>query len=138
MVGAKPIVVKNGLDRRTASAAVTRGLDKTAEATERRLARDTRRWRTPVTFYTTDDNYKRHVGTNSDLYLFADRGTKKHKIRARRRRNLVFFSRGRWNYVKEVNHPGTKAKGWTKTVAVEMTRVLQKNIQQELDEVANG
>ena len=118
MYQAKVIIPKNALEVPEVRRAVKRALDKSADLAERELAKPVRRWKKPVTFYeTTPDETTRVVGTNSDIYLFNDAGTKKHKIAARRARRLAFMWRGRMRFPKVVNHPGTKAKYLTRRAA---------------------
>lgn len=118
MYKASVIIPKNALKVPEIRQAVRRSLDKSADLAERELAKPVKRWRKAVSFTTsTPDETTRVVGTNSDIYLFNDAGTKKHKIAARRARRLAFMWRGRMRFPKVVNHPGTKAKYLTRRAA---------------------
>ena len=118
MYKASVIIPKNALKVPEIRRAVRKALDKSADLAERELSKPVRRWRKPVSFTTSSATENtRVVGTNSDIYLFNDAGTKPHKIAARRAKRLAFMWRGRMRFPKVVNHPGTKAKHLSKRAA---------------------
>lgn len=50
------------------------------------------------------------VGSDLEYAAFVNDGTRRHTIRAKNKPYLVFRVGGQWVKVKEVNHPGTKAR----------------------------
>jgi hypothetical protein len=133
---AKAIIPKTTLSSANADKAIKRAREKTARKAVSAFEHTTRRWKTPVTFSITNDGDTTYVGTNSDVFLYNDQPTKKHKIRARRRKYLVFYSRNRWNYLKEVNHPGTKGKYIARKVAAAMAGEFHRAMRIEMEGLA--
>lgn len=102
----------------------------------------TRTWKTTVNFYVRKTKQGYSVGTRSAIFTYVDRGTRAHIIRARRAPFLAFTyptraktkprvissyngSRGtNWARKKEVRHPGGKARQFTETINVRITKRL--------------
>lgn len=87
-------------------------------------------------------------GKYANIWVYVDQGTKPHKIRARNKPYLAFQTGysartapiakynkgtgqrfGAWVQKKEVNHPGTKARKFSKTFLDELTPPLHIRIQ---------
>jgi hypothetical protein len=107
-------------------------------AVKRELALPTKRWKHKVEFYerqaTGAQSSAVEVGTDDKPYGWTDKGTKRHLIRPKKAKALAFNSNFRAKtkpdslnssagknappvvFAKAVNHPGTKARGFTKQV----------------------
>lgn len=135
---AKAIIPHIKLSPENALKGQRRARQKTAKAAEAAFEHETRRWKTPVTFFTVDDGEIATIGTNSDIFLFNDQPTKRHQIRARRRRRLAFYSQRyrRMAFPIEVTHPGTKGKYITKRLALKMSGEYYKNMRDEMEKLA--
>ncbi len=115
----------NGIDTQAEARRVQKHLDTVAKRTRGRLQVKTATWKRKPTFDIAQTGpYERTISTDNEIFLFQDGGTKPHKIRAKRGRNLHFFwaRRGRFVTTPEVNHPGTKAANWTKKAARQAER----------------
>lgn len=133
MYKARAVIPKTTLDTAALQRAVRRGLDTGADLAQRELERPVKRWRTPVSFVqSSPDEHTREVTTNSALYGYSDHGTRPHVIRARRRKRLAFFWRGRMRFPVKVNHPGTKARYFSRRAAEVTQGKMQAIFDREL------
>lgn len=101
------------------------------------------------------------TGENADIWTFVDQGTKPHKIAAKNAPNLVFQWGGPGSYVsktlarpartvrgggyvknpklhvvKQVNHPGTQAREFTKEIAEDIKPDFKKTIENTFRAIA--
>ena len=101
---------------------------------------------------TKDGNFTRIVGTESEVYGYVDHGTRPHPIRARAAPNLAFQvgftpkttpnvvgsagggSYGNFVYAKEVQHPGTEPRNFSKNIA----SLMQNRMVKEFDDMFQG
>lgn len=127
------------------TAAEARNVKREYEITTRTFSR------TKVEFYTrriTSGVYA--VGTNNKIYKFLDQGTRPHIIRAKRAKVLRFNSSfrsktvpGRLNprsgksagpvaWAKQVKHPGTKARGFSRMISERSRPRFKRNFDKAL------
>lgn len=133
MYKARAIIPKSSSDPAALRRGVRRALDESADLAQRELERPAKRWRTAVSFaQSSPDAHTREVTTNSDIYRYGDHGTPAHKIRARRKRRLAFFWRGRMRFPVQVNHPGTKARYFSRRAAEVTQSRMQAIFDREL------
>lgn len=130
-------------------------VDKTLNKGEKLFDRTQRTWDAKVVFYKNKaaldgKDITGAVGTDALKYLFVTRGTKPHKIRAKRAKSLAFASGykaktskgfigskaggsfGPTVFAPEVNHPGTEARGFEEAIADELTKDLEINVSRAL------
>jgi hypothetical protein len=92
------------------------------------------------------------VGTENDIWNMLDKGTRAHKIIARRAKRLRFGSgfsaktrpgfvgsqsggtSGGPVFAQSVMHPGTTARGWSKLIAAKYKVQMQRYISQRIRE----
>ncbi len=86
-----------------------------------------------------------------EKWMWADEGTRRHKIRPRRKKKLSFRVGGapktrpnvvasfpgrggdQWRSAKEVIHPGTKPRNWSKMLVKEWTPKFRRRIEEAID-----
>lgn len=94
--------------------------------------------------------YERIIATSDEIYGYVDLGTRPHTIRARNAAQLRFQSGykaktspnviasrpggkfGPTVYAREVKHPGTKARGFSKAIARKWNREWPRNLQRAI------
>lgn len=141
-----PIIPKNTLDANVLAAALRKEIRKESRAVERELGYPSRRWKHRVDFKIDETNEGANIGTNDKIYTYVDQGTKPHIIKPKKAKVLVFNSKfkaktkpdslsssaGRSEppkvFAKIVKHPGIKARGFVKLVAVRSRRRFQTAI----------
>jgi hypothetical protein len=92
------------------------------------------------------------VGTDDEVWTMLDKGTRAHRIVARRAKRLRFSSgftaktrpgfvgsqsggaSGGPVFAQEVNHPGTTARGWSKLIAAKYRVQMQRYISARIRE----
>lgn len=96
--------------------------------------------------------YQRIVGTDSKIYQYVTRGTRPHKIKAKTRAGLAFKVGGfraktrpnwigsnkgaqgkEWRGAREVDHPGTSARGFEQAIGQKWQKELPVLMQQAID-----
>lgn len=123
------------LTRQDAEKAINDALDESAKVTKLRLKRHLREWKHQPVFTTeTPEPFTREVATDDDIFLFQDAGTDgPYPIRATNKPYLHFKGKKGWARVKEVQHPGLKARNFTKQTAAtmqqsDMPRIFRRHI----------
>lgn len=133
-----------------------RALTRTSSQARRDLKATTRTWTKQPRFYVKRIRRRGEVGffagTDNVIYKYVDEGTEPHPIRPKNAKMLRFQSGytaktkpgilragaggafGNTVWAKEVMHPGTEARGFTKLVAERMQTKLQKEINLALAE----
>lgn len=120
-------------------------LDDVAKRAKKEYQKTTETWDGHPDFVTTKDgDFTRIVGTESEVYGYVDHGTRPHPIRARAAPNLAFQvgftpktspnvvgsagggSYGNFVYAKEVQHPGTEPRNFSKNIASLMQNRMVK------------
>jgi hypothetical protein len=152
LVGIKPNMKKIDFTRFAAAAKL--GRRDAAEAAKADMESTTATWRNKPDFVLKEQKDGVLVGTDNDIWSMLDKGTPKHIIRARRGRFLR-FGRGfapktRPGFIgsttgtkaigavfrRVVNHPGTKARSWSKLIAakykVQVGRYITARIREAL------
>lgn len=105
-----------------------------------------------VTVKERSDGYS--LSVDDDVWNMLDKGTRAHRIVARKAKRLRFFggyraktrpgfigsqaggSSGGVVFRQAVNHPGTKARAWSKLIGAKYRAQLQRYMQQRIREVA--
>lgn len=149
----KPILPKRPIfDVVALEQAVEKSLDDAAKYALDLFEKTTATWETNVKFTITKTKSGRSIGTRSTIYKFVDEGTRPHKIVARNADALVFqYGEARraktkpkvissykgalgdqWASKKEVNHPGTAPREFTKTIGERAGTRLRGNIRRNL------
>lgn len=99
--------------------------------------------------------YARVAGTSDKIYTYVSKGTKAHRITAKRGKMLAFGpstpstrvgsldrsggSRGAaTTFRKTVRHPGTKARNFDETAAKELAQTWPAQVERLLEEAANA
>jgi len=128
------------------------GMRDAAEAAQKDIEATTKTWKHQPTIEIKEraDGYA--IEVHDDVWNMLDKGTKKHVIRARNRRFLRFApgfrAKTRPGFIgsqsgepgegavfrRVVNHPGTKARGWSKLIGAKYRAQLQKYIQKRIRE----
>jgi hypothetical protein len=124
-----------GAKFRQAPAVVKRAMREAAEAVKADAEKSTATWKHKVTFAITAAGTGYTIATNDKIYGFVDEGTKPHVIVPRHGRVLRFATGGQPKttpgritagggskgsnvvFTPRVNHPGTKARLFTKQLA---------------------
>ncbi len=128
-------------------------LDDVAKRAKVEYKKTTETWSGQPDFVTTKEgNFTRIVGTESEVYGYVDHGTRPHPIRARTAPNLAFQvgftpkttanvvgsasggSYGGFVYAKEVQHPGTEPRNFSKNIA----SLMQHRMVKEFDDMFQG
>lgn len=121
-----------GAKFRSAPAVVTRAMHEAAQAVKADAEKSTATWKHKVTFTITQSGASFTIATNDEIYKFVDEGTRPHIIVPRNARVLRFATGGSPKttpgritagggskgsgvvFTGRVNHPGTKARYFTK------------------------
>lgn len=124
-----------GAKFRSAPQAVQKGMREAAEAVKADAEKSTATWKHKVNFIIQQDGPNFIIATNDEIYGYVDEGTKPHVIVPKRGRVLRFAAGGRPKttpgkltsgsgsaggdivFTPRVNHPGTKARLFTKQLA---------------------
>jgi hypothetical protein len=128
------------------------GMRDAAEAAQADMEKTTAAWRHKPEWVVKEQKDGYLVGTNDDVWNMLDKGTPKHVIRAKRGRVLRFGSgfapKTRPGFVgstagtkasgavfrRQVNHPGTAARSWSKLIAAKYRVQLQRYISARIKE----
>ena len=119
-------------------------------------------WKTKVVFEDLievgPDAVTIYVGTDNEIYGWVDKGTRPHRIEPKGNYPLAWRSgytgpktkpgslksvnrgkaTGPYVFAKGVNHPGTKARGFSEMIAKKWERILPKRMQKALDRAAKA
>ena len=151
MASALAIVPRQLINVGAVRAAVVGCLDDTATAVETDFKATTASWSHDVPFTTVVQGWTRIVLTQEAIYSMLNKGTKPHVIMPRNARALVFqvpYSAkstpgviasksggpgGQTVYTRgPVNHPGTEARAWDKTIAETWLALFPARMQQAI------
>ena len=138
-------------DERKLKAAIGKALDRAAKDAITGFKKTTATWDNKPDFAVSKDGeYARDAGTNSEIYHFVNAGTKPHEIRPVNAPALAFNvvstakttpgvlgsgpggSSGPVAFAQVVQHPGTRAREFTKTIAEDVGPKLQRAMDEEL------
>lgn len=130
------------------------GLRDAAEAALEDFEKTGATWRTKPTFVIKEQRDGFLVGTDNEIWNMLDKGTRAHRIVARRAKRLRFSSgfsaktrpgfvgsqsggsSGGPVFAQSVQHPGTTARAWSKLIAskykVQMQRYIQTRIKEAM------
>lgn len=120
------------LNAREISAAVKRTMQQAADDAQQDFERTTAGWQHKVVFEQVPVSNGIIVGTEDEIWQYQDEGTRPHPIVPRNAKVLRFPAGGRVVYTRHVNHPGTKARGWSKMIATRWQRELPLRINEAL------
>jgi hypothetical protein len=133
-------------------AAAKLGLKDAAEAALEDFQKTTATWSKQPDWTMKEQSDGYLVGTNNDIWNMLDRGTRAHRIIARRAKRLRFSSGYRAKtrpgfvgsqsggagggvvFAQSVMHPGTTARGWSKLIGAKYRVQMQRYIQQRIKE----
>jgi len=137
--------------------AMQAAVQKSAGLVLRDLQSTVRTWKTKVVFDVTiteqNGNYSVVAGTDSDVYKYVDEGTRAHPIKPKRSKYLRFSSGYRAKtrpqiigsqdggrtgddvFSKGVNHPGTKARQFTKVIVSRRQKTVEQEVSQAIAKV---
>jgi hypothetical protein len=118
----------NALNAREMTAAVKRVMQQAADDAQSDFEHTTDGWQHKVVFEQVPVKDGIIVGTEDEIWQYQDEGTKPHPIVPRNAKVLRFPAGGRVVYTRHVNHPGTKARGWSKMIATKWQRELPLRI----------
>jgi hypothetical protein len=128
------------------------GMRDAAEAAQKDFEKTTATWRTRPDWQIQEQRDGFLVGTENDVWNMLDKGTRAHRIIARRAKRLRFSSgfsaktrpgfvgsqaggsSGGPVFAQSVQHPGTTARGWSKLIAAKYKVQLQRYISQRIKE----
>lgn len=130
------------------------GLRDAAEAAQKDMEKTTATWNHKPDWIIKEQKDGYLVGTDDAVWNMLDSGTRAHRIIARRAKRLRFgrgFSaKTRPGFVgstagskatgavfkREVNHPGTTARGWSRLIAAKYRVQMQRYIAARIKEAA--
>lgn len=99
------------------AAIVKRTVDQGVNAAEEEVAAITANWSTPPAVRVQQGTYEATITVEDKRWTWLDQGTRPHVITPKQRRFLKFVAKsGETVFAKKVNHPGTKARNYTKRV----------------------
>jgi hypothetical protein len=134
------------------SEAAKLGLKDAAEAALKDFEKTTATWSKQPEWSMQEQRDGYMVGTENDIWNMLDKGTRAHKIIARRAKRLRFGSgfsaktrpgfvgsqsggtSGGPVFAQSVMHPGTTARGWSKLIAAKYKVQMQRYISQRIRE----
>lgn len=134
--------------------AAKKGMRDAAEAAQKDFEKTSATWTNKPDWVIKEQKDGFLVGTDNDVWNMLDKGTRAHRIVARRAKRLRFgsgfasktrpgfvgsqagSSGGEPVFVQGVNHPGTTARGWSKLIAskykVQLSRYISIRIKEAL------
>lgn len=155
-LGIKAIIAKDPLHIAKQVQAIENALEGTAKAIKVDYLVTAQTWQHKPRFdITNPGNYTREIATSDEIYGYVDLGTRPHIIRPRNASQLRFQSGykaktspnviasrpggkfGPTVYTREVKHPGTQARGFSKAIAKKWNREWPRNLQRAIA-AANG
>lgn len=116
MIRVKPIIPKalRMFLPKVHKAAIAKALDQAVAAGQAEIGALTKTWKTPPNVQVQRADDRATIAIDDQRWLFLDEGTKPHVIRPWRKRAL--FWPGARHPVRQVRHPGIKARYLTKAV----------------------
>jgi len=150
---AKAIIPKKlPSDRQKMSRILVNTMNATAKAVQVDFKVTTQTWDHQPTFAISSPRpYVRQIATDDSVYAMLNKGTKPHTIRPRSSKILRFTGpfrpKSRPGYIGSnkgsqgtaeiwahgVNHPGTVARNWAKTIAAKWRRQFPMTMQRSID-----
>ena len=135
MISIRRIVPKGlGAQFKAAPEAVEKGMREAAEAIQADMEKTTAGWKHEVTFSIDKSGDGYTIGTDDQIWTYQDEGTRPHVILPRRARVLRFEVGGDLVFAHRVNHPGTKARLFTKQLQKSWQRGVVPFIRAALEE----
>lgn len=148
----KPLLPKRLplIDAAAHARSIQAALDEAALLMLKDFETTTATWQHRAGFTVAVGAFDRVITSSDAIYQMLNDGTKKHDIRPRRAKRLVFFGPfraktvpktifsgpgyvgGNLTYAPSVNHPGTKARQWDATIAKKHRTLFPKLMQQHL------
>ena len=128
------------------------GLKDAAEDAVKDMQKTTATWRTQPDFTIVEQRDGYLVGTDNAVWSMLDKGTRAHRIIARRAKRLRFASgfsaktrpgfigsqsggsSGGPVFAQSVQHPGTTARAWSKLIAAKYRTQMQRYISARIRE----
>jgi hypothetical protein len=126
------------------------GMKDAAEDAEKDIRKTTATWKHDVAIEVKERSDGYSITVNDDVWNMLDKGTRAHRIIARKAKRLRFAggftpktrpgfigsqsggSSGGPQFAQGVNHPGTTARGWSKLIGAKYRSQLQKYIQKRI------
>lgn len=151
MIKMTPITPKRVLSARQLARVVENQLNMSALAVKVDYEVTSQTWKHQPSFTITSSPGERIIGTSDEIYGYVDDGTRPHVIRPRRAKRLRFSPGGRAKtspgqirsgagrkgsgvvFAKQVNHPGTKARNFSKAIAEKWRKLLPQQLQRAID-----
>lgn len=153
---------KKGVNKKLFFSAIRKGLDETAELTEKQFAKTTRTWAKPVKFKkvlkTVSSPFRALITTDNFIYKMVNDGTKDHVITPTKAHGLLVFpavsrpkttprlisSKAGFKSKKmifvrgPIKVKGIKAREFDKTIAKWLLPKFKKIMQKELDKAVRA
>jgi len=150
----KPILPKRlAADPKKMARILVNSLNMSAKAVQVDFKVTTQTWEHKPTFAITSPSiYSRQVATDDAVYAMLNQGTKPHIIRPGKKRVLTWLGAnyrpksrpgfigsnkgGNDNtivYAKQVQHPGTVARAWSKAIKAKWDRLFAQQTQRAID-----
>lgn len=123
-----------GLSARKHKAAIILARDIAAAAALKDLEGTVRAWKHKPAFKITRDDDSTTVQTDDEIFFYQDQGTKKHVITPSKKKALAWP--GGRHPVKRVNHPGTKARHFSKMVNERAEKFLVAETERQIAKAA--
>lgn len=153
MIKLKPIVPKRRtLDPRRQQQAIDAGLKDAADEALKDFEETTKTWQHQPTFTAKPQKDGVLIGTDDDIWSMLDKGTKPHTIvahkitlrfpgglyKAKTRPGFIGSqsggSSGPLTFRKQVHHPGTAPRGWSKLIRKKWQSRLAQMVQKRISE----
>lgn len=109
-----------------------------AEEAKQDMEATTRGWKHDATFHAIADRTGYIIGTDDEVWNWLDQGTRPHVIRPRRARRLRFVTSGRVVWARQVNHPGTKPRAWSKMIKHKYQREMPHRMNEAIGSAIGG
>lgn len=128
------------------------GMQDAADAAQQDLESTAKTWKHPITITIKERSDGYSITVDDDVWNMLDKGTRAHRIIARRAKRLRFAggyraktrpgfigstsggASGGVVFRQSVNHPGTTARGWSKLIGAKYRSRLQSFIQKRIRE----
>jgi len=128
------------------------GMKDAADAAQQDLESTAKTWKHPITITIKERSDGYSLSVDDDVWNMLDKGTRAHRIIARRAKRLRFAggyraktrpgfigstsggASGGVVFRQVVNHPGTTARGWSKLIGAKYRSRLQSFIQKRIRE----
>jgi hypothetical protein len=128
------------------------GMKDAAEDAAADIAKTTATWKHEVAVEVKERSDGYSITVRDDIWTMLDKGTRAHRIVARKAKRLRFVggyraktrpgfigstgggASGGVAFARVVNHPGTTARGWSKLIGAKYRAQLQRYIQKRIRE----